>query len=193
MQPPGFLAASAGAPPIFIEIVDPVGGFRYSFDSISYTAHRSPMGPIRVGKMLPSPATPAYRVAAPAPVMVTAPASSRALFASTGSVNVQQPRAEISNEQLGTQTIEGVLAEGTRMTTTYPVGSLGNDRPVTTVTETWTSREIGMVVLTRTSDPRRGETTMKLTNISRAEPDPSLFQPPAGYAMVDPSGQPAEQ
>jgi hypothetical protein len=125
--------------------------------------------------------------------MVTAPASSKALFASVSSVDPQQPHPEISNEQLGTEIIEGVLAEGTRMTTTYPVGFLGNDRPVTTVTETWTSSELGMVVLTRTSDPRRGETTMKLTNISRAEPDASLFQQPAGYAVVDPSGQPAEQ
>lgn len=193
MQPPGLMAASAGAPPIFIEIVDPVGGFRYSFDSINHTAHRSPIGPIRVRKMLPSLASPAYRVATPVPVVVTAPASSSTLFASVSSVNAQQPRPEISNERLGTQTIEGVLAEGTRMTTTYPIGFFGNDRPLTMVTETWTSPEIGMVVLTRTSDPRRGESTMKLTNISRAEPDPSLFQPPAGYAIVDPSGQPAEQ
>jgi hypothetical protein len=78
------------------------------------------------------------------------------------------------------------------MTTIYPVGFLGNDKPVTTVTETWASHEIGMPVLTRTSDPRRGESTMKLTNISRAEPDPSLFQPPAGYQIVDQSGQPVE-
>jgi len=78
------------------------------------------------------------------------------------------------------------------MTTTYPVGLLGNDKPVMTVTETWTSGEIGMAVLTRTSDPRSGESTMKLVNISRAEPDPSLFQPPAGYQVLDQSGQPVE-
>jgi hypothetical protein len=50
-----------------------------------------------------------------------------------------------------------------------------------------------MAVLTRTSDPRRGESTTKLTNISRAEPDPSLFQPPAGYEIVDPAAQAAEK
>ena len=193
MQPPGFMAASAPAPPVFVEIADPVGGYRYSFDSNSHTAHRSPFGPVRVGKVLASPASPAYAVADRAPVTVVAPASSKGLFASASGVNAQRPHPETSNERLGTQTIEGVLAEGTRMTTTYPVGFLGNDRPVTTVTETWTSREIGMAVSTRTSDPRSGESTMKLMNISRAEPDPSLFQPPAGYQVVDQSGQPVEQ
>jgi len=191
MQPPGFMAVSAPAPPIFIEIVDSVGGNRYSFDSNNHTAHRSPLGPVRAGKVLASPASPAYAVTDR--VTVVAPASSKGLFASASGVNAQRPRPEISNERLGTQTIEGVLAEGTRMTTTYPVGFLGNDRPVTTVTETWTSREIGMAVLTRTSDPRSGESTMKLMNISRAEPDPSLFQPPAGYQVVDQSGQPVEE
>jgi hypothetical protein len=195
MRPPGFMAASGPAPPVFIEIVDPVGGYRYSFDSNSHTAHRSPFGPTpfgpaRVGKVLASPANPAYAVADLAPVMLVAPENSKAILASARGANAQGQHPETSNERLGTQTIEGVLAEGTRMTTTYPVGFLGNDRPLTTVTETWTSREIRMPVLTKTSDPRSGESTMKLTNISRAEPDPSLFQPPAGYRVLDQSGQP---
>ncbi len=38
-------------------------------------------------------------------------------------------------EQLAAQPIEGVLAEGTRTTTTYPAGFFGNDRPVTTINE----------------------------------------------------------
>jgi hypothetical protein len=98
----------------------------------------------------------------------------------------QTVRPEVVTEQLSAQSIEGVLAEGTRTTTTYPIGSVGNDRPVTTTNEIWTSRELGMPVLTKMSDPRSGVTTMRLFNISRAEPDASLFQPPAGYEIVDP-------
>jgi hypothetical protein len=126
-----------------------------------------PFGPVRGGKLADPPAGTAV-----------APTSA------------EGPGPEISNEQLGTKTIEGVLVEGARITTTYPIGFLGNDRPVTTVTERWVSRDLGMTVLTKTSDPRRGESTTKLTNISRAEPDPSLFQPPLGYEVVDPQGQP---
>jgi len=43
-----------------------------------------------------------------------------------------------------------------------------------------------MVVLSKNSDPRSGESTTRLTNISRAEPDPSLFQIPADYEVVEP-------
>ena len=99
----------------------------------------------------------------------------------------QPPRPEISNENLGSQTIEGLLAEGTRTTTTWPAGSIGNDRPITSTQERWISRDLGMEVLTKRSDPRSGDSTMKLTNISRSEPDASLFQPPAGSEIVDPS------
>jgi hypothetical protein len=33
--------------------------------------------------------------------------------------------------------------------------------------------------------PTPTDPTTRLTNISRAEPDPSLFQPPAGYQILD--------
>jgi len=38
--------------------------------------------------------------------------------------------------------------------------------------------------MTRHSDPRTGETTYRLRNILRAEPDPSLFTVPADYQVV---------
>jgi hypothetical protein len=86
---------------------------------------------------------------------------------------------------LGTETIEGVLAEGKRTTIVYPIGAVGNDRPITTVSETWMSTDLKTVVLSKHSDPRSGESTTRLTNISRAEPDPALFQIPSDYEIVD--------
>jgi hypothetical protein len=86
----------------------------------------------------------------------------------------------LKHEDLGTQTIEGVSAEGRRDTITIPAGQIGNERPIEIVTEIWTSPELHTVVLRKHSDPRIGETVFRLTNISRSEPDPSLFQPPAG-------------
>jgi len=44
-----------------------------------------------------------------------------------------------------------------------------------------------MAVLSKTSDPRFGESTTKLINIEMAEPDPALFQVPAEYSIVDES------
>ena len=41
--------------------------------------------------------------------------------------------------------------------------------------------EPGESITKRTSNPKTGDTTTILTTISRAEPDPSLFQVPADY------------
>ncbi|MGE5360137.1 MAG: hypothetical protein ACM3NQ_14065 [Bacteroidales bacterium] len=88
-----------------------------------------------------------------------------------------------TREDLGEQTIEGVLATGTRTTTVIPAGTIGNDQPIRVVSEEWISKDLGILVLTRHSDPRTGETTYRVTNVNRAEPDPTLFQVPADYKM----------
>lgn len=86
-------------------------------------------------------------------------------------------------ESLGKQMIEGVEAEGTRTTTTIPAGQIGNDLPINIVSEQWYSPELQLLVMTKHSDPRTGETTYRLTNINRAEPDHSLFELPADYTL----------
>jgi hypothetical protein len=87
---------------------------------------------------------------------------------------------QAKHEDLGTQTIEGVSAQGKRETVTIPAGEIGNDRPIEIVTETWFSPELHTMVLRKHSDPRFGDSTYRLTDIKRNEPDASLFQPPAG-------------
>ena len=78
------------------------------------------------------------------------------------------------------RSIEGVEAEGTRTTVTIPAGEIGNERAIEIVSERWYSPELQLVVMTRHSDPRLGETTYKLTNINRTEPAKTLFEVPAG-------------
>ncbi|MCU1253934.1 MAG: hypothetical protein JWM83_233, partial [Candidatus Angelobacter sp.] len=87
---------------------------------------------------------------------------------------------QVKHEELGTQTIEGLSAQGKRETVTIPAGRIGNERPIEIVTETWFSPDLHTMVLRKHSDPRLGETTYRLTEIKRTEPDASLFQPPAG-------------
>jgi hypothetical protein len=92
---------------------------------------------------------------------------------------VTQPvDASEREESLGTRTIEGLVCEGTRKITTIPAGAVGNERPMTTVTERWFSQELQLLILSRVSDPRFGETTYRLTKITRAEPLESLFETP---------------
>jgi hypothetical protein len=95
---------------------------------------------------------------------------------------------QMSQEKLGTQSMEGVLADGTRTTRTFPVGSQGNDRPISVVSEMWMSPELKVMILSKTSDPRSGDHIQKLTNIITGEPSATLFQPPPEYTVVDESG-----
>ena len=86
---------------------------------------------------------------------------------------------------LGNSSSKGVEADGTRSTLTIPAGEIGNERAIEIVSERWYSPELQTVVMTRHSDPRFGETTYKLTNISRTEPDRSLFELPAGFTLKE--------
>ncbi len=90
-----------------------------------------------------------------------------------------------TTESLGSQTIEGVVANGVRTTRTIPAGQIGNERPISIVTEVWTSPELKTIVSSKRDDPRMGEQTFKLTNIVRGEPDASLFTVPSDYKMID--------
>jgi len=90
---------------------------------------------------------------------------------------------QVAHEDLGTSTIEGVTATGTLTTTTIPAGAIGNLQPIKVVSEEWFSPELKVLVLTKHSDPRTGETVYRLVNIVRAEPDASLFVVPAEHNM----------
>jgi hypothetical protein len=91
-------------------------------------------------------------------------------------------------EKLGGKDIDGLTALGTRITTTIEAGVDGNSEPIVIVRETWFSPELKTDLLTNTNDPRSGDTTRKLENIQRAEPDPSLFQIPPDYTVKDETG-----
>ena len=84
--------------------------------------------------------------------------------------------------------MEGVAVEGTRTTMTIPAGQLGNEQPINIVAERWFSPDLKVLVMSRQSDPRFGETTYRLTNLTRAEPSPGLFEIPAGFSVVEPGG-----
>jgi hypothetical protein len=169
MPPPGAVSASG---PSTIEITDPVAGYRYVLDPRQRTVRRSPWPPAmhRVNNSAPAATTSRAVISFdPPPPAPTAAVSG---------TPAPRPHPQMSHEALGTQLMEGVAAEGTRMTRTYPQGSVGNDRPITTVSETWTSPELKIMILSKLSDPRQGDSTTMLINLSRTEPDPCCFRFP---------------
>ena len=94
----------------------------------------------------------------------------------------------VTKISLGTQTISGVSAEGTRYTRVIPAGEIGNDKPITITREVWYSNDLQMVVQTKHSDPRFGDTTYSLTSIQRTEPAANLFTVPSDYTVKQDAG-----
>jgi hypothetical protein len=104
----------------------------------------------------------------------------RSAFGQAGPLADQK---DVVTTSLGTQTINGVLAEGTRYARTIPAGAIGNEKAIVITTERWYSPDLQMVVLSKRNDPRTGEAITQLTNIQRTEPDASLFEVPSDYTV----------
>ena len=187
-----------------IFIHDPVAGVTYSLDSRTHIAHKSAPFTFELSRKAGTSITTAdaqtfeFKVGhggtAGGNVIMTAPlgagveaarvphsvieGSSTYVFRTT-----KGPNSNEKKEDLGKQLIEGVEANGTRTTITIPAGEIGNERAIEIVSERWYSPELQLVVMTRHSDPRMGETTYKLTNINRTEPAKALFEVPGDYTI----------
>jgi hypothetical protein len=82
------------------------------------------------------------------------------------------PSPAEQREDLGRRIIDGLSAQGTRITTPQ------------TISETWFSSDLKVVVMSKQTNPR-GETNYRLINVIRAEPPPTLFEVPASYQVKD--------
>ena len=89
-------------------------------------------------------------------------------------------------EDLGIRDIEGVPAHGIRESQTIADGKDGKE--VVMTDEYWYSQELRMNLMVKHSDPRKGTTTMTVTQVTRTEPDPAFFAIPEGY--THPGAQP---
>ena len=89
----------------------------------------------------------------------------------------------MKHEDVGVESLNGVLATHSRDTLTIPQGQIGNDRDIHVVNERWYSDDLQMLVKTENADPRFGKNTYELTNVSRDEPNATLFQIPGDYVV----------
>jgi hypothetical protein len=158
----GGLASNTNLPPV-VFISDPVAGVNYALSPSSRTGTRSAAGRAYGG----------------------AQGGRGGRFRS---VTPGAARDNVKTESLGTRTLEGVTAEGTRTTIIIPAGRVGNELPMQTVIETWYSSDLHIAVLSRRSDPRSGETVTRYTNINRGEPPHALFEVPPDYKISDSVG-----
>jgi hypothetical protein len=173
-----------------ITITDPVAGFRYMLDSESKIAHKMPIpsslsaagagneaGTVAMrgrgeGVML------YQRVGTAGPNMVM----NKDVFFKKGGRPSDGPAP--ATENLGDETIDGIHATGTRITTTIPAGEMGNEQPIAVVSERWYSPELKVTIMTKHTDPWAGELKTQVTNVNTSEPDSSLFLVPNDYKVV---------
>jgi hypothetical protein len=90
-----------------------------------------------------------------------------------------------THEELGTQTLAGVDTVGTKDTTTINAGVYGNDRPFLITREFWFAASLGINLLSEITDPSFGKEIFTVTDVSLAEPDPSLYELPEGFEVAD--------
>lgn len=102
-------------------------------------------------------------------------------------VSAMPDSKDVKSQSLGKQMMEGVQVEGTRETFTIPAGQMGNEKAIDVVTERWYSPELKIDVLRKHVDPRFGETTYRVTGISRSEPSRMLFEVPPDYKVEEPT------
>jgi hypothetical protein len=108
------------------------------------------------------------------------------VFSTSTLQRVQREKPTV--EDLGVETIQGVEAHGRRTTMMTPAGAIGNNEPLMRTSEMWTAVAPGLrglLVREVSEDPQTGQMTKELTNLSQSDPDPSVFQPPAGYEIVN--------
>ncbi len=159
------LLAPSGQPKSFVFINDPVANTNFILHPESKTAEQMGAGFARMH----------------------GPMKGAMKDAISGKMEVRQQQeiasGDLIKEDLGTQTIAGVSAQGTRITHTIPAGQIGNEKPITIVRESWYSNDLEMLVMSKRNDPWSGETTYTLTNIQRSEPSAPLFAVPSDYTV----------
>jgi hypothetical protein len=176
---PTGIALPTGEAPHLVTINDPVAGYTYTLDSDHKIAVKMPLP-----KNAPPDIAPGKMGGKQVQISVMGGPAGPVIMK-----RGDESDENVTKTDLGKQTMEGVLVQGTRVTRTIPAGSIGNEQPIVITTETWYSPDLKVLVMSKSVDPRIGETTYRLTNIQRSEPSPALFEIPADYTLKEGPGK----
>lgn len=89
------------------------------------------------------------------------------------------------HEDLGLSSTEGRVTHGYRETTTFNPGVMGNDKPMAVTREFWYSTYLAVNLISIVDEPMTGKQVFTVKELSTAEPDPSFFEVPADYKVID--------
>jgi hypothetical protein len=95
------------------------------------------------------------------------------------------PPYYLHRTSLGGDVIEGVTVEGSRITSSLDVGVfVNNEEPVASL-DFWHSSDLGIDLSVTRAYKNGSSRVVHVVGLSRSEPDPVLFQPPAGFVVQD--------
>jgi hypothetical protein len=101
-------------------------------------------------------------------------------------------KRSLTRESIGNDVIDGINVVGTRETLTIAADVVGNSQPLTVTREFWYSPDLQVNLAITRKDPREGTQTVRLSDLSHAEPDAALFKVPAGFVVQNTTPAKAE-
>jgi hypothetical protein len=150
--------------PELVAIFNVADSCEYILDPEKHVAHRFPVKIVVTPKPAATPVNDANRV---------------------NSNHLDNIHETVKTEELGTNVVEGLIAQGRRTTITKDPGIENGNELAEFVVEKWDSVDLQVEVLYKTDAVHSTDSMRKLTNVNRAEPDAALFHLPPGYTIVD--------
>ncbi len=89
---------------------------------------------------------------------------------------------------LGLDTFDDQEVQRSRETFSFFSQTIGNTKTILRTVEYWYSSQLGVNLQVKRHDPRDGDQTLWLTDLTLSAPDPTTFEIPQGYKIIDHRG-----
>jgi hypothetical protein len=93
---------------------------------------------------------------------------------------------QVSQKELPHDVVDGMMVRHGRESVKLSPDSSGKNPAYATLTDYWFSQKLQFFILVKRTGPGKSQHTVKLSDISRGEPDPSLFTIPPDYLVSEP-------
>ncbi len=97
-------------------------------------------------------------------------------------------RTFLTRENLGADTFDDVEVQRSREIYSFFSQTIGNTKTILRTVQYWYSPQLGVNLQVKRHDPRDGDQTLWLTDLNLTAPDPTTFEIPQGYKIIDHRG-----
>jgi hypothetical protein len=94
-------------------------------------------------------------------------------------------RTFLTRENLGVDTFDDLEVQRSREIYTFFSQTIGNTKTILRTVEYWYSPQLGVNVQVKRHDPRDGDQTLWLADLTLSAPDAATLDIPQGYKIID--------